>query len=81
MNTTQLNVLRNLEIEHKAKDVRIVDENLQGEPIILMTCEGTRQIREFVIGKKGDYEQTQVYEPHIQLSALMATSPRPKGNK
>ena len=81
MNTTQMNVLRNLEIEHKAKDVRLVDENLQGEPIILMTCEGTPQIREFVIGKKGDYEQTMTYAPNIQLSALMAASPRPKGSK
>lgn len=76
MNTAQLNTVQNLAQEFNATDTRIIDENLQGEPILYMSCNGFPKIREFVIGKKGDYQATAIYDLNIQISALMANSPR-----
>jgi hypothetical protein len=81
MNKSQMNTIQALETEFNAKDIRVIDENLQGEPILYMRCKDSSKIREFVIEKRGGYHATATYDANIQISALMANSPCPEVSK
>lgn len=78
MNTLQMDTVQALESELNAKDIRVIDENLNGEPIIYMSFSKVPKIREFVIEKNGIYHETAVYDASIPISALMSNSPRPE---
>ena len=74
MNKAQKATVTYLKNDLLAKEAKLVDENLMGEPIVLINPGAGMDLQEFVIAKDGKATKTATYKPSLELSSLMMDS-------